>query len=375
MSDKNSDNETSENFSKSQRTNTVSGGTSHESRSVRKRSKRRRSPSSSSSSSSSSDSGSSTSSSVSRKHNKSHKRKKRGTKRGHQRDRRRLNKLRQEMCELRKRAPFCDNDCSSRSNLNHLNSEEVVDGNISGELFNDCIEHDFDQNKSEPNFVFEIETKLKEPAVPKTPQNYLNTLNQIQHFESNEWCEVRFAETQKSYNHATGFVELEVNEEVKAYDSLRHLAYSDKAFAALTFCVLKQREALQTALRSLLDWGRGTDINYEGLSEKINEQFLNGEYYKVSSELLQLVCGHRADVIQMRRDGITNFLRDPLTKVAVRKIPPSCNHLFKAEALTSLLEKAGGVRKAFLPLNKQGLNTPASQAGPSKLAHHPSQGQ
>ncbi|KOB64587.1 Uncharacterized protein OBRU01_23992, partial [Operophtera brumata] len=321
MSDKNSDNETSENFSKSQRTNTVSGGTSHESRSVRKRSKRRRSPSSSSSSSSSSDSGSSTSSSVSRKHNKSHKRKKRGTKRGHQRDRRRLNKLRQEMCELRKRAPFCDNDCSSRSNLNHLNSEE------------------------------------------------------IQHFESNEWCEVRFAETQKSYNHATGFVELEVNEEVKAYDSLRHLAYSDKAFAALTFCVLKQREALQTALQSLLDWGRGTDINYEGLSEKINDQFLNGEYYKVSSELLQLVCGHRADVIQMRRDGITNFLRDPLTKVAVRKIPPSCNHLFKAEALTSLLEKAGGVRKAFLPLNKQGLNTPASQAGPSKLAHHPSQGQ
>ncbi|KOB52340.1 putative reverse transcriptase, partial [Operophtera brumata] len=196
-----------------------------------------------------------------------------------------------------------------------------------------------------------------------------------EHFESNEWCEVRFAETQKSYNHATGFVELEVNEEVKAYDSLRHLAYSDKAFAALTFCVLKQREALQTALRSLLDWGRGTDINYEGLSEKINEQFLNGEYYKVSSELLQLVCGHRADVIQMRRDGITNFLRDPLTKVAVRKIPPSCNHLFKAEALTSLLEKAGGVRKAFLPLNKQGLNTPASQAGPSKLAHHPPQGQ
>ncbi|KOB72617.1 Xylose isomerase [Operophtera brumata] len=161
----------------------------------------RRSPSSSSSSSSSIDSGSSTSSSVSRKHNKSHKRKKRGTKRGHQRDRRRLNKLRQEMCELRKRAPFCDDDCSSRSNLNHLNSEEVI---------------------SAANYS----TIALNTILIKINQNRI----------SNEWCEVRFAETQKSYNHATGFVELEVNEEVKAYDSLRHLAYSDKAFAALTFC-------------------------------------------------------------------------------------------------------------------------------------------
>ncbi|XP_039761778.1 uncharacterized protein LOC120634945 isoform X2 [Pararge aegeria] len=77
----------------------------------------------------------------------------------------------------------------------------------------------------------------------------------------------------------------------------------------------------------------------------------------------------------MRRDGITNYLRDPLTKVAVKKVPPSCRHLFEAESLTKVLEKAGGVRKAFLPLNRHGLNAPASQAGPSKPVHHPSQGQ
>ncbi|CAH2086962.1 unnamed protein product [Euphydryas editha] len=347
-------------------TNTVRGGSGTD----RQRSKRRRSPSSSSSSSSSSaQSISSSSSSNSRKHKKSNKRKKRGGKRNRQRqrDRRLLNKLTQEVQELRE-----------RTNLNFVNSEDSVDGNVSGELFNygsDESIHKKSEAPTKPNFVFEIETKLKEPSVPKTPQNYLSILKDIQHFESSEWCEVRYAETQKSYNHTPGFVELEANDEIKAYDSLRHLAHSDKAFAGLTFCVLKQREVLQTTLRSILKWARDSEITYEGLSEKINEHFLNGEFYKTSSELLQLICGHRAEVIQMRRDGITNYLRDPLTKVAVKKVPPSYHHLFEAESLTKVLEKAGGVRKAFLPLNRHGSNAPAPQAGPSKPVHRPSQGQ
>lgn len=364
MSDKEIENR--DTISKSQ-ANVANGG----SRNDRKRTKRRRSLSSSSSSSSSSDSSSSVSSSSdSRKQDKSHKRKKRGGKRSRhrQRDRRRLNRLTQEMHELRE-----------KSNFNYLNSEEILDGNISGELFNDGSVHDsnlkLSEAPTESNFIFAIETKLKEPTVPKTPQNFLTTLKEIQRFESSEWSEIRYAETQKSYNHTPGFVELEVNDEVKPYDSLRHLAHSDKAFAALTFCVLKQRETLQTSLRSLLQWAHDSEMTYEGLSEKINEQFLNGDFYKISSELLQLVCGHRAEVVQMRRDGIVNFLRDPLTKVAVKKIPPSCRHLFEAEPLTAVLEKAGGIRKAFLPLHKPGSNVTASQAGPSKQTHHPSQGQ
>lgn len=344
---------------------------SGESRHDQNRSKRRRSPSSSSSSSSSSDNSSSSSSrSDSRKQKKSQKRKKRGGKRNRhrQRDHRRFNKLEQELHELRE-----------RTSLNNFNSQEFLDGNISGELFNEGCVHESSPklpvSPTEPNFVFQIETKLKEPSVPKTPQNYLTLLNDLQRFGSSEWSEIRYAETQKSYNHTPGFVDLEVNDEVKAYDSLRHLAHSDKAFAALTFCILKQRETLQTTLRSLLQWARESELTYEGLSEKINEHFLNGEFYKISTELLQLACGHRAEVVQMRRDGIANFLRDPLTKVAVKKIPPSCRHLFEADSLSTVLEKAGGVRKAFLPLNKQGSNVPAAQAGSNKPSYHPSQGQ
>lgn len=76
----------------------------------------------------------------------------------------------------------------------------------------------------------------------------------------------------------------------------------------------------------------------------------------------------------MRRDGITNCVRDPLTKSTLRKIPPSNQHLFSSEMFTAALEKAGGVKKAFLPPNKTSNLTTASQAGTSKPPSHPPQG-
>lgn len=345
-----------------------------------KRTKKRitNSSSSSSSSSSKSSSSSSTSTSVPRGKHKSKRRrhnKKRGGKRNRRRDYR-LDKLTQEINELRKQVSFCDNG-------DHVS----IDDNISGELYDiddgpTKIVHENDSScnvSTQPNVIFDIETKLKEPTVPKTPPELLNILNSIQHFNSNEWSEVRYTEVQKSYNHTPGFVDLEINDELKAYDTLKHLAYSDKSYAAITYCVLKQREALQSALKSLLQWAQNSDQTFEGINEKVNELFLKGDLFKVSSDLLQLICGHRAEVIQMRRDGIINSVRDPIHKAALRKIPPSSDHIFKSELLTSVLEKGGGVRKIFFPMNKQRTAVSASQASASvnnsRPTRLPSQGQ
>lgn len=68
-----------------------------------------------------------------------------------------------------------------------------------------------------------------------------------------------------------------LNDEVKAYDSLRHLAQCEKAYAALTFCVLKQREVIQSSLRNLLQWGRDSGFHVDELNAKVSEFFLNGE--------------------------------------------------------------------------------------------------
>ncbi|KAL0810983.1 hypothetical protein ABMA28_010275 [Loxostege sticticalis] len=272
-----------------------------------------------------------------------------------------------------------DHNCSDLSHSAHFDRESdiLVDDNVSGILY-DGVEETAtrEPDQSQLQFSFDFETKLKEPAVPKTPELFLKILQDVQHFDKKEWCEVRYSEVQKLYNHTPGFIDLEANDEIRSYDQLRHLAYADKAYSALTFCVLKQNQALQTSLNELLMWARSAEhLTVESLHEKINDLFCKGDVSKISSDMLQLVCGHRAEVIQMRRDGITNFVRDPLMKSTLRKIPPSNQNLFNAEAFTSALEKIGGVKKAFMPLTKQSSSGPGSQPGTSKAAaRHPSQG-
>lgn len=226
-------------------------------------------------------------------------------------------------------------------------------------------------------FNLNIATKLKEPSVPKSSESQLKHLHEFQMFDKKEWCELRYAETQKLYNHSPGFVELEVNEEIRAYDTLRNLLYAEKAYAALTFCFLKQRESLEETLRELLNWAKNEQtVTFENLSAKLTGLFSQGDFQKVSSDLLQLICGHRAEVIQMRRDGIINHVRDPLLKASLRKIPPSCHNLFNEESFSSTIEKSGGIRKCFWPLKKKNATVggAASQAGPSKVNSCPSQG-
>lgn len=340
------------------------------------RKKRSRSTSSSSSSSSSSSTSSSSSSSQDKKKSRRDRRRRRRKGKGGKRNRKddRLDSLSKAFSELRdqltqrQNSQHCSNSQICAENLEDHSS--LVDDNVSRILYNDMSD-----SEDKVPFNFNLATKLKDPSVPKAPVNYLNTLKEIQHFENDEWFEVRYAETQKNYNFAPGFVELEVNDEVKSYDNLRHLVYAERAFAALTFGILKQKEVLESTLRELLLWGKSCDqIKFDDLDAKVTELFQNSNLQKVSSDLLQIVCGHRAETIQMRRDGITNAVRDPLIKSALKKIPPSCQHLFKPEPFTLALEKAGGIRKSFLPLQRSAtFATTASQAA-TKPHFHPSQG-
>lgn len=326
--------------------------------------KRKRSISSSSSSSSSSNSSSSSSSGNKRgKRSRRHHRKR--SKRA-QRSGRMMEKLVKEMGELRKHI------------FTSSNNEKVFDDHVSlcseasGELYveNNSLDERCVNDECH-DFTFDIETKLKEPSVPKTPDSYLKMLSDVQRLGSTSWSEVRYADTQKLYNHTPGFVDLESNDEVKTYDTLRHLAHADKSYAALTYCVLKQKDTLQQSIRNLLLWAKNTNLNYDNLSAKVDDLFQKGDLHKTSSDLLQLVCGHRAESIEMRRESITSKVKDPLVKAALNRIPPSNNFLFDSEPFTTALEKAGGVRKAFWPQKTDGF----SQGKPNPSIGRLSRGQ
>lgn len=126
--------------------------------------------------------------------------------------------------------------------------------------------------------------------MPKTSQNDLKLLNDFQHLDSTEWDAIRYLETQKLYNCTPGYTDIDLNEEVKAYESPRHLIHADRAFAALTMCAIKQRESLQTILRELLSLAKESNsLSYDCLEGKINELFSAGDFLKNSSDLLQLI--------------------------------------------------------------------------------------
>lgn len=234
---------------------------------------------------------------------------------------------------------------------------------VSGDLYEDEVNEQISDipNASNLEFTFNIETKLKEPSVPKAPDNLVKMLTDVQHFGNTDWSEVRYADTQKLYNHTPGFVDLESNGEIQQYDTLTHLTKADKAYAALTFCILKQKEALQENIRNLLTWAK-SETNLENLNSKLEELFLKGDFHTISTDLLQMVCGHRSEIIQVKRDAILKNVKDPVAKVSLNKIPPSTTHIFEADAFSSALEKSGGVRKTFWPPKSNNLQKRSNKA-------------
>ncbi|KAG7303533.1 hypothetical protein JYU34_012062 [Plutella xylostella] len=263
-----------------------------------------------------------------------------------------------------------------RPNSQPSEIQEFHDENITNSPINESFNgHQPDVPlTNKPDFNISLETTLKAPTVPKTPVGYVESLKSLQRFEDQTWSDVRFSEVEKTYLHSPGFVELETNDEVKAYESSKNAAYMEKSFAALTFALLKQRESLENGLREFIKWNQDIDlVSSTDVKDKLESIFLKGDFFKVTTDALQMVCGHRADIVQQRRDAILKHVKDPLVRSTLKKVPPSCTNLFEPQAFTTALEKAGGVRKTFWT-HKSNPTASAAQAGSSGNNRRPAQG-
>lgn len=180
-----------------------------------------------------------------------------------------LEKLANEVSELRNQAYRRDtsqHDCGPECSNN-----DVLDLNDSSEIGNDEDAEDT-TNVPPSDFSINFGTSLKTPPIPKTPQEFLDKLSELQRFDSPDWSEIRYAEVQKNYGTTPGYVELETNDEIKAFDNARHLAYMEKSYAALSLAALKQQAAFQERVREFLSWMRNPEnSSQEKVGEKINE--------------------------------------------------------------------------------------------------------
>lgn len=271
-----------------------------------------------------------------------------------------FNEIKDLKSQLAATQEFHEYDCEPRHDL--------IDPNVSGDLYEGHVE------ESEPaniDSAFEVDlniftgTKTKEPAVPQASPELTQQLKDLQRFNSQDWINVRYADVQKHYLFAPGFTNLEANDEIKRYDTSKTTLNMEKAFAGISYALLKQRDALLSELQAFLAWAHQVEnLRFDDIHTKLKEMLANGEYSKISNDALQLVCGHRAELIQYRREGILSSVKDQYHKNTLRKIAPSGSHLFEADKFNALLEKAGGVKNVFWVEGKSRYNT-APQYEPS----------
>ncbi|CAH0723181.1 unnamed protein product, partial [Brenthis ino] len=196
-------------------------------------------------------------------------------------------------------------------------------------------------------FDFNLKTSLKEPTVLSTSSDHLQLLNSFQHFNSENWTNVRYSEIQKLYNARPGFVELEVNDEIKQFDKINNLVTTDRSLGAITHGIIMQSDALKSGVFDLLQWVQDTDNFVKVDLEKKIKDIFSGEFQKISLDCLQLLCGRRADIIEQRREAFLNFVKDRFLKATLKKTPPSCDFLFSKEQFSDFLNNNGGINKIF----------------------------
>lgn len=202
----------------------------------------------------------------------------------------------------------------------------------------------------EPDFEWDDCTVTSE-AVKRTAELKLNYLRKIQHFDSSEWNSVRYTDVQKKYISSPAFTNLAVNDELMAYETKFCQSRSlDQSFGAMTNMLIAQKESLQTALKDLLAWSADSDtqLTRASLASKVHELFSNTcPYMSVSKDLLQMVCGRRANIIEHRRENALSAVKDKYNKAILRKIPPSCEYIFQAKEFSDAVVKLGGGSKVF----------------------------
>lgn len=252
--------------------------------------------------------------------------------------------------------PYSNEPVLQTDNISEINAD------VSRELY----DNEVDVAQTSNSFDIALNTVLKEPSLPKTLSNHIDILNNIQYFNTDDWNNVRFAEVQKQYCSVPGFIPLETNDELKPYDKYVHLASIERGFAAITHALIMQNEALQQGFKLLVEWSNSVQNNITSVSlqEKLNEIFIKGSLQKISSDVLQLTCGHRANLIQQRRENILRSVKDTFLKTALNKIPPTQDSLFQKETFTAAIEKAGGITKVFWPSQRSSYKKAAAQAQP-----------
>ncbi|KAI5635179.1 hypothetical protein NE865_12137 [Phthorimaea operculella] len=198
-----------------------------------------------------------------------------------------------------------------------------------------------------------VNTSLKDPKVLAADPGHLKLLESLQKFGEPSWKDVRYTDALKAHNATPGFVDLEVNNELRQF--IKHkdmVAGSEKVIAGICNGLITQRELLNQNLQDFVNWTAqpGAVLTSENIFDKISELFQpSSKFHKVSEEIMQMVCGKRAEFIETRRERILSEVPNKNLSEGLRRIPPSSKHLFDDAQLRAYIQSTGGIDKWVRP--------------------------
>ncbi|CAH2217848.1 jg644 [Pararge aegeria aegeria] len=199
--------------------------------------------------------------------------------------------------------------------------------------------------------ISELIVSIKEPTVSKAKPERVDKISAMQRFNSTDWNAVRYNEVQKKYVASPAFTELKVNEELRRFEdpfSPVRWFQMERSFAALSNAFLAQNELLNEALQSIMDWSTKSDTQITSTSvyDKLKQLFGNESNYKgISHDIFQIICGKRAEILELRRKQLLKGLKGKYIREDLEKIPRSSEYMFSPSDLLQYLQKIGGIDK------------------------------
>lgn len=204
----------------------------------------------------------------------------------------------------------------------------------------------FDTSEGDPNFDFLPEVKEAEPAIPKPSEEVMAEGMRCQRFGSEAWNRIRYKDVAKRLQAAPVFSALKVNPELYGVSTQasNFLTKQDGVLGTIVHGLLCQRKHLAEGMKKLAK-------KFPDAADDIKAILSEGSEFKATTDdLLQFVCAHRSETIEMRRKSYKP--KSESLAASLHGIPPSATHIFEQKRLSEFIKDSGGSRIFHAKPNK-----------------------
>ncbi|KAI5751628.1 hypothetical protein M8J77_009346 [Diaphorina citri] len=219
-----------------------------------------------------------------------------------------------------------DEECQSLPSLNQVSKSAHVPESVLGQDLWGTLP----QSSPDPSSFLCPSTIVKEPEVKDPEPDLLETGLKCQRLGRADWDGVRYMEAEKRLRRGDMFQPLAMNNVFasRAVASDAALRRQERLLGSVTYGLLAQRKAFVDAQTALL-------AQFPAAAQVFSNCFLGDSAFRsTSDDLLQMVCGKRAEILAERRKLVEP--NDPVSKRALHNIPPSSSHVFDEEKLAKL---------------------------------------